>query len=138
MALSISPTRTEKLLPGLPVPETAYLNLAAGWVEAELVRRRTTSDDLSDEQLDFAQSAAVLKALALKASIGGAVAIEASAAKKVIEQIKVVGQMEIKYSLGQPQPLLLASTQWEQLAEQMLRLALPSVPTARRFPGVAR
>ncbi|WP_309569624.1 hypothetical protein [Deinococcus sp.] len=143
MTFTVTAGDVARLLPGAAVPDPAHLALAIIWARGELARRRVTLDALSGDALVAARSAVAARALALKAGLGGAIALHASSRAgpaKIIESLKIPDEIEVKYRAvaSASEGLSLTAGQFDALAEEFLSYAVPTVTTARVFPGASR
>lgn len=139
----VTPDQVPSLIPEAPAPGEAHLALAEVWARGQLGLRQINLDTLEPEQLPLARTAIAARALAVKAGFGGALALEQSGAgqaARVIESVKIDGEIETKFRAPQARDVALvsAASGWQAMAEEALALIPSPTRPLRLFPGASR
>lgn len=136
----LTPEQVPELLPGAPVPAAPHVTIALAWGAQQLLVRGLTIANLTAEQVVLYRTAVAARSLSLKAAIEGTVAVSATSNARVIEQIKIPEEIEVKWKVAAAtdQPLYLAADQWAEMALSFLMLALPGLARRRAFAGTSR
>ncbi|MBZ9753001.1 hypothetical protein K7W42_19365 [Deinococcus sp. HMF7604] len=133
------PADVPTLIPGAPIPEAAFLNLAAIWASGEATKRRADLDSLTGPAAEAARTAIAAKSLGFKAGLGGVLSLEESSSSGGLKGIKLPG-LELTLNPSGTDVhgrATVAAEEWHAFAAQFLDLALPGVPR-RRPVGVSR
>ncbi|MVN88284.1 hypothetical protein GO986_16180 [Deinococcus sp. HMF7620] len=132
------PADVPTLIPGAPIPEAAFLNLAAIWASGEATKRRADLASLSGPAAEAARTAIAAKSLGFKAGLGGVLSLEESTGGG-LKGIKLPG-LELTLNPSGTDVhgrATVAAEEWHAFAAQFLDLALPGAPR-RRPVGVSR
>lgn len=143
--VTVTPSDLVRFFPDAKLPDVtrAHFDLAALWFQQQLAERDVTADTLAEPQLTAAKMAVGATALAFHSDLAVAQKLLAKADTtpgRVIEQVKVVDEIEVKFRA--PEDPLAAQrdtvTSWADLALKYLALALPVRRRRPTFFGAAK